>query len=77
MGLRVHRWLQYLATISTTVIAGVILGSMDTWDQLKANSVRMESVPGDVRAIKEDVNGIRATSQNHEWRIGNLEHQKP
>lgn len=73
MGLTIHRILQWIATISTTVIATMIISGMDTWDQLKANAVRMETVPGDVRAIKEQGERTSAKVEHLEWRVDGIE----
>lgn len=77
MGLRVHRILQYIATVGTTVVAGVILTSMDTWGKLKDNAVRMENVPADIRAIRSDMEQVKTGHQDHEYRLRTLEHETP
>lgn len=76
MGLTVHRILQWVVAISTTVVAGAVASGWDTWDALKANAIRMETVPGDVRAIKEQGAATAAKVERLDWRVGNLEAQR-
>lgn len=72
-GLVLHRWLQWISTISTGVLVAFVISGMDTWDRLKAQSIRMESVPTDIREIKASVSDVDRTLSNHDWRLKLIE----
>lgn len=72
-GLILHRWLQWISTISTGVLVALVVSGMDTWDALKAQSIRMESVPADIREIKASVETVDRSLSNHDWRLKLIE----
>ena len=77
MGLLVHRWLQWIATLSSALLVAFILSGMDTWDRLKEQSIRMEEVPEKVDKILEKVNDIEKTVYVHTEQINELKKQRP
>lgn len=72
-GLAIHRWLQWISTISTGVLVALVVSGMDTWDMLKAQSVRMESVPQDIRDIKASMQAQETEINAHSWRLKLIE----
>ena len=77
VGLLVHRWLQWIATLSSALLVAFILSGMDTWDRLKEQSIRMEEVPEKVDKILEKVNEIDKTVDVHTEQINELKKQRP
>ena len=75
-GLVLHRWLQWISTISTGVLVALVVSGMDTWDALKAQSVRMENVPGDIKEIKLDVNDLKNETMGLKWKVSAMETSK-
>lgn len=75
-GLALHRFLQWASTILTGLLVAFAVSGMDTWDRLKEQSIRMESVPGDIREIKEDVSDVKNETLNLKWRVNNIENTK-
>ena len=75
-GLAIHRWLQLISTILVTVLSAMVIAGIDTWGALKAQSIRMEAVPGKVDKILDRMDDITMKASNHEWRITNLENLK-
>lgn len=72
-GLSIHRWLQWISTISSGLLVAFVVSGMGTWDRLKDQSIRMESVPSDIKAIKEDLRDVSSDVNNVKWRVTNLE----
>lgn len=72
-GLVLHRWLQWISTISSGVLVAFVVSGMGTWDRLKDQSIRMESVPADIKEIKEDISSVSDDVSNVKWRVTNLE----
>lgn len=72
-GLFIYRWLQWISTIASGVLVAFVVGGMGTWDRLKDQSIRFESVPGDIKAIKEDLRDVSSDVNNVKWRVTNLE----
>jgi hypothetical protein len=72
-GLVLHRWLQWISTISSGVLVAFVVSGMGTWDRLKEQSIRMESVPADIKEIKEDLSDVSDDVANVKWRVTNLE----
>jgi hypothetical protein len=73
IGLVLHRWLQWISTISSGVLVAFVVSGMGTWDRLKEQSIRMESVPADIKEIKEDLSDVSDDVANVKWRVTNLE----
>ncbi len=72
-GLILHRWLQWISTISTGVLVAFVVAGMETWERLKDQSIRMESVPMDIKEIKASVSDFDRTLSSHDWRLKFLE----
>ena len=77
VGLLVHRWLQWIATVSSALIVAFILSSIGAWDKIHDQSIRMEKVPEKVDAILEKVNDIDKTVDVHTDQINDLKKQRP
>lgn len=77
VGLLVHRWLQWIATVSSALIVAFILSSIGAWDKIQDQSIRMEKVPEKVDAILEKVNDIDKTVDVHTEQINELKKQRP
>ncbi len=75
-GLILHRWLQWISTISTGALVALVVSGMDTWDALKAQSVRMENVPSDIKEIKLDVNDLKNETMGLKWKVSAMETSK-
>jgi hypothetical protein len=72
-GLALHRFLQWTSTILTGLLVAFVVSGMETWDRLKEQSIRNESVPSDIKAIKEDLSDVSDDVANVKWRVTNLE----
>lgn len=77
VGLLMHRWLQWIATISSALIVAFVSANMSTWDRLKDQSIRMEKVPEKVDKILEKVSDIDKTVDVHTEQINELKRNRP
>lgn len=75
-GLVLHRWLQWISTISSGVLVAFVVSGMDTWDRLKDQSIRMENVPADIKEIKVDIDDLKNETLNLKWKVGMMETPK-
>jgi len=73
VGLAIHRWLQWIASIGVTVLSAMVISGMGTWNDIKTFMVRFEDVPQDIKDIKEDVSDVKNETMNLKWRVTNIE----
>ena len=76
-GLQLHRWLQIIVSVGTTLTTAAVISGWGTWNALQEFMVRHEDVPANIKEISGEIQVIDGRLMQYGWRIEQLEKAKP
>lgn len=69
----VHNWLTWVAGIGATLCTAMMISVSGAFIDMRDQSIKMEGVPDDIKAIKAEIGVITSLTANHSWRIEAIE----